>query len=49
MVYVLSDNTGVIAVYSKRDDARADKAKFEDRMPGMKITAVPFRRNAALD
>jgi len=49
MVYVLSDNTDVIAVYSKRDNARADKAKFEDRIPGMKITAVPFRRNSVLD
>lgn len=49
MVYVLSDCNGVIAVYSKRDNARADKARFEDRIPGMKITAVPFRRDSVLD
>ncbi len=49
MVYVLSDCNGVIAVYSNKKNARADLAKFADRIIGMKITVVPFRRDSVLD
>lgn len=49
MVFVLTNCTGVIAVYSNKENARADKAKFEDRMPSMRIVAVPYRKHSVLD
>lgn len=49
MVFVLSDCNGVIAVYSNKENARIDREKFADRIQGLKVTAVPFRRSTALD
>lgn len=47
MVFVLSDNNAVIAVYSNKENARTARKKLRDQE--IKITAVPFCHSAKLN